>query len=494
MWLGFVHIGTQVFSVPVQVVLSLGVQGFGEPSMRIVFVHGWSVTNTDTYGDLPAVLVASSQRGLRIAVDHLYLGKYVSFSDEVTVDDIARGMQFAVSAEILPKLADGERFACITHSTGGPVVRSWITLFYGDRLDQCPLSHLVMLAPANHGSALAQLGKGKLARMKFFADGVQPGVGVLSWLELGSEGSWALNSTWLGYDTTAAGLYTFVLTGQTIDRSFYDNLNTYTGEAGSDGVVRVAAANMNYSFIRLEQQEGGFRIVNKGLSSVTAFAVLADKAHSGDDLGIMKSVRRDSGSQHETVVQVLQCLRVRTAKEYGACIKAFDTLTGKTQELERKRVQKSLFLLKRTFSTSRYFMLVFKVCDDRGNNLTDYDIVFTAGPDYDPNHLPPDFVIDRQRNSQSPGKLTYYLDYDVMAEWFPKKQVQDRFGFRISARPDAGFAYYTVCEHRGTYSDFAQYFRPNQTVMVEIVLQRHVRSGVFALTQDLSPQDFHDQG
>jgi hypothetical protein len=259
-------------------------------------------------------------------------------------------------------------------------------------------------------------------------------------------------------------------------------------------VVRVAAANMNYSFIRLEQQEGGFRIVNKGLSSVTAFAVLADKAHSGDDLGIMKSVRRDSGSQHETVVQVLQCLRVRTAKEYGACIKAFDTLTGKTQELERKRVQKSLFLLKRTFSTSRYFMLVFKVCDDRGNNLTDYDIVFTAGPDYDPNHLPPDFVIDRQRNSQSPGKLTYYLDYDVMAEWFPKKQVQDRFGFRISARPDAGFAYYTVCEHRGTYSDFAQYFRPNQTVMVEIVLQRHVRSGVFALTQDLSPQDFHDQG
>ena len=59
MWLGFVHIGTQVFSVPVQVVLSPGVQDFGEPSMRIVFVHGSSVTNTDTYGDLPAVLVAS---------------------------------------------------------------------------------------------------------------------------------------------------------------------------------------------------------------------------------------------------------------------------------------------------------------------------------------------------------------------------------------------------------------------------------------------------
>ena len=95
-----------------------------------------------------------------------YLGKYVSFSDEVMVDDIARGMQAAVEAEIRPKLAEGERFACITHSTGGPVVRNWVTLFYGDKLDRCPLSHLVMLAPANHGSALAQLGKGKLARMK----------------------------------------------------------------------------------------------------------------------------------------------------------------------------------------------------------------------------------------------------------------------------------------------------------------------------------------
>jgi len=41
-----------------------------------------------------------------------------------------------------------------------------------------------------------------------------------------------------------AGLYPFVLTGQKIDRNMYDNLNAYTDEAGSDGVVRVGAANM----------------------------------------------------------------------------------------------------------------------------------------------------------------------------------------------------------------------------------------------------------
>lgn len=127
---------------------------------------------------------------LDLRIEHLYLGKYVSFHDEVKIDDIACGMQLAISAEVVPKLAKGERFACITHSTGGPVARKWIDLYYRDKLDKCPLGHLVMLAPANHGSALAQLGKGRVARMKFFADDLEPGTGVLDWLELGSDRSW----------------------------------------------------------------------------------------------------------------------------------------------------------------------------------------------------------------------------------------------------------------------------------------------------------------
>jgi hypothetical protein len=462
--------------------------------MRLVFVHGWSVTNTDTYGGLPEALVKNAPKALNLAVDHLYLGKYVSFADEVIVDDIARGMQAAVEAEVVPKLAAGERFACITHSTGGPVARAWIDLFYRDRLDKCPVSHLVMLAPANHGSALAQLGKGRLARMKFFLSDVQPGVGVLNWLELGSEQSWALNSRWIDYDTVAAGLYTFVLTGQAIDRAFYDNLNSYTGEAGSDGVVRVAAANMNYGLMRLEQQGKGFKLSKQGQSRTTALGVLPELSHSGEDMGIMGSVTATDDGSHPTVVEVLRCLNVGSATAYRACVKALDDLTAKTQEDERKSPSKGPFLFKRTFKTSRYFMLVFRVSDDRGNSLSDYDILFTAGPTYDPNHLPPDFFVDRQRNSKSPGKLTYFLDYDVMAPWFDKPQVQDKFGFQISARPTEGYAFYTVGEHQGTFSALKKYFVPNQTVMVEVVLQRHVMEGVFRLTQVLAPtEDFSKQ-
>jgi len=461
--------------------------------MLLVFVHGWSVTNTSTYGGLPAALAKNASKKLDLQISHLYLGKYVSFHDEVRVDDIARGMQQAVATEIVPRLRKGERFACVTHSTGGPVVRKWIDLYYRDRLDKCPLGHLIMLAPANHGSALAQLGKGRIARMKFFADGVEPGTGVLDWLELGSDRSWELNRSWLDYDCVAGGLYPFVLTGQKIDRAFYDNLNAYTDEAGTDGVVRVAAANLNYGLIRLVQTDGDLELKKDVRSARMAFGVLPGRSHSGTSIGILASAKADDDGSHPTVRWVLRCLEVSGPAAYGRLVRELESLTIKTQQDEHKDTQKELFVFKRTFVTNRYCMLVVRIMDDRGNDLSDYDVLFTAGPDYDPNHLPPGFFVDRQRNQINPGKLTYYIDFDVMNDWLARRELEGKFGVRIAARPAAGYAYYTVAEHRGVFSALRRYFEPNQTLMIEVELRRHVAEGVFQLTQDLTPEDFKDQ-
>ena len=159
------------------------------PTLLVIFVHGWSVTNTDTYGELPARLIAESARsgGPALDVQHIYLGQYVSFRDEVRVADISRAFDAALGA-VLRDAGANRRFVCITHSTGGPVVRDWFDRIYvqGKRIGECPMSHLIMLAPANFGSALAQLGKTRLAAIKAWFDGVEPGQGVLDWLELGS--------------------------------------------------------------------------------------------------------------------------------------------------------------------------------------------------------------------------------------------------------------------------------------------------------------------
>lgn len=206
--------------------------------MQLIFVHGWSVTNTDTYGDLPRALSnAASGVGLNLDIRHIYLGRYISFNDKVTMDDIARAMDRALrdlpgnsNTHIAP-------FSCITHSTGGPVVRSWVDRFYGTRkLDTLPLNHLVMMAPANHGSALAVLGKARVGRIKAWFNGIEPGQRVLNWLSLGSAGQWKLNHTWLNYDMGDTSFYPFVLTGQGIDHKFFDFINSYLVEKGSDGV------------------------------------------------------------------------------------------------------------------------------------------------------------------------------------------------------------------------------------------------------------------
>ena len=59
--------------------------------MIVIFVHGWSVTHTDTYGELPRWLESQSRGGaLDIQVGNIYLGRYISFDDTVTLDDIAQ--------------------------------------------------------------------------------------------------------------------------------------------------------------------------------------------------------------------------------------------------------------------------------------------------------------------------------------------------------------------------------------------------------------------
>ncbi len=462
--------------------------------MRVVFVHGWSVTHTDTYGGLPEALARPGPHGPGLDVAHLHLARYVSFADEVTLEDLARAMQHAVVTEILPRLAPGERFACVTHSTGGPLVRLWLELHHARRPERCPLSHLVMLAPANHGSALAQLGAGRLSRLKsFVVDGVQPGTGVLAWLELGSAAAGGLARAWAGRDWLRHGLHAFVLTGQRIDRSLYDALNSYTGESGSDGVVRVAAADLNHGLVRLVQR--GPRLVLRGrrAAPATALAVLPGLAHSGARLGILRSVPADDDGAHPTIAAVRRCLAVRGRRGYAATRREFAALTARTQEAERVETTGGGLLFRRTFRHDRHAMLVFRVADDRGRPVTDFELRFTAGPAYDPNHLPPGFCTDRQRSRREPEALTYYLDHDVLADWMARPELEDRFGLQVEARPTGGYAGYAPAEWRGRFSALRRVLGPNRTTWIEVVLERRVGAGVFRLGADLRREDFSRQ-
>jgi len=376
------------------------------------------------------------------------------------------------------------------------VVRKWLDLYYGrDGLSACPMSHLVMLAPANHGSALAQLGKSRLSRIKNLLEGAEPGKRVLDWLELGSAGQWELNLRALDYNYADHGLFPFVLTGQRIDRRMYDHLNSYTGEAGSDGVVRTSAANMNFNYICFDQVDGILKPRRTTRTPRTAFGVLPGRSHSGDVMGIIRSVTdedEDPAQPHPTVEWVLRCLEVSDPTQYDQVCKDLDTLTEETQANER--VEEVHKLLGSTFyENERHSMFTFKMRDDRGEPLADYDLLLTAGPNYDPDELPEGFFADRQRNQRDPGRLTYYVNHDRMEEGLSQAAMQQKIGFRVVARPSTGLAYYAVAEYQSDVETVNTLLRPNETVMVEITLRRAVDLAVFNLTDKLETQEISAQ-
>lgn len=443
----------------------------GGEGLNLIFVHGWGTTHTDTYGGLPEALVASAGAyHLDLTIQHINLGRYVSFHDEVTLDDLARALDQALHDQP-GNGQDIQPFSCITHSTGGPVVRHWVNYHYGpEGLDRLPLRHLVMLAPANHGSTLAVLGKQRVGRLKAWFSGIEPGQRVLDWLSLGSDGQWKLNRDSLAYDYAGTGFYPFVLTGQGIDHQFYDFLNSYLVEPGSDGVVRVAGANMNYRFFAVEQSEEllrksppTYRLIEDPDQPVRVpqpvpLGVYEGYSHCGSKMGIMGSIQPQSDKVQPVVDDVLRCLQVDNPQGYRDRAAELAALTEAQQA-----------------NKDRYAMLIFHIHDDRGNCFArdDFDVLLLGGRNYQPQNLPKGFFKDRQMNAVT-SNLVYYVNVDKM------NQIKDgMFGLRIVARPSSGFCYYFAGEFRSAGVAYGDIIVANQTTYVDVTLRRQVDKNVF---------------
>jgi hypothetical protein len=473
-------------------------------SLLIVFVHGYSVTNLDTYGELPLRMRNEAiARGYDVKIENLFLGRYISFNDEVRLHDVSRAMQAAVQTQI----PSGTRFICITHSTGGPVVRNWWHLFYQNQPNTvCPMSHLIMLAPANHGSALAQLGKTRLSRVKSWFDGAEPGQKILDWLELGSEQAWQLNRDWItngGNHISEKEIFPFVLTGQDIDRKLYDHINSYTGELGSDGVIRVASANLNSRYILLKQQApvviksklraASLEIITFEEAPETALRVLTKKSHSGDDMGIMRSVKKEIANDphSETITNIFECISVKNKEEYKTLCQNFSNETKTVQENTRVEIEQKL-LKRNVYIHDRYCMVIFKIKDHEGYPINNFDLLLT-GPNNDPDMLPKGFFADRQSNKVDANTLTYYFNYDVMvgspAVMHEGEELRKAIpgittlGLIIQPRPTEGFIRYLPCQIKASKDMFEKALKPNATTLIEIELQRIASDEIFKFEQ-----------
>ncbi|HXJ42356.1 MAG TPA: hypothetical protein VNH18_23955 [Bryobacteraceae bacterium] len=218
----------------------------------VVLIHGYSASSTDFDNFIPALT--------RFGIDAVDINicNYVSLSNEITIKDIAEGLDRAFRQT--DGLSIDEPFDAIVHSTGMLVIRCWLTA-YGAPIARTRLKrlkHLIGVAPATWGSPQAHKGRTWLGALvkgnrQMGPDFMEAGDQVLDGLELGSRFTWDLaHADLLGdkpcFDAGAETPWIAVFIGN----QPYQGLPSAANDPGTDGTVRWAGCGLNTRKISID--------------------------------------------------------------------------------------------------------------------------------------------------------------------------------------------------------------------------------------------------
>jgi hypothetical protein len=187
---------------------------------------------------------------------------YVTLNNEITIKDIAEGLERAFRNHPVLKKDPQFEFDAIVHSTGMLVMRSWLTnygLRSSENIRLKRLKHLIGLAPATWGSPQAHKGRTWLGalvkgnRNPLGPDFLNAGDRVLEGLELGSSFTWDLaHLDLLGkepyYDKGTNTPFVAVFIGN----QPYTGLDSVANDPGTDGTVRWAGCGLDTRKIRID--------------------------------------------------------------------------------------------------------------------------------------------------------------------------------------------------------------------------------------------------
>src|SRR5580693_4482585 len=220
----------------------------------LVLIHGYSAEGTA----FDALAEALKRKNTELT--DIDICNYVSLNNEITIKDIAEGLDRAFRNHKL-LLDENQEFDAVVHSTGMLVIRSWLTNYgaavaHNVRLKR--LKHLIGLAPATWGSPQAHKGRtwlGALVKGNKTPgpDFLNAGNLVLDGLELGSRFTWDLaQADLLGpvpyFGTGPDTPYVAVFIGNTP----YTGIASVANDPGTDGTVRWSGCGLNTRKITLD--------------------------------------------------------------------------------------------------------------------------------------------------------------------------------------------------------------------------------------------------
>lgn len=214
----------------------------------ILILHGWS-DHASSFTNLKNALAGAMNTDVSV----IDLGDYLTLDDEVTYEDLVEKLGVAWDKIQLPRTPGA--VDVVVHSTGGLVIRDWLSLKYKFDPQQAPIKHLVMLAPANFGSPLAHQGWSFIGRLFRGSEDAgrksEVGKRLLKGLEMGSPYSWQLAmrdrfGSEVFYDKGR------ILCTVIVGNRGYGGLSGMVNKNGSDGTVYVSTANMNCALLKVD--------------------------------------------------------------------------------------------------------------------------------------------------------------------------------------------------------------------------------------------------
>ena len=482
----------------------------------IVLIHGYSAESESAtraavekiYGSLPRRLKRTY--GAEAVVD-IDLSRYISLEDGISLDDVSRALDRALHETSRNLLS--RRFHAIVHSTGALVIRNWIRRFSAK---PSKLQNLIHLAGANFGSGWAHLGKGQLAKWgrAVLQPGTERGIQILGALELGTSWTIDLHRHFLQQGTRMRedyGVNEYVIVGTQAEAKWFIHPVRYSHEDGSDGVVRVAASNLNFNYLRLEptaaakgltwsqaRRERDAHIRRRGIRRVwydtlsqgevpeIPFAIPHQCAHSGGKMGIL------SGSKpQEQVFRLLRIALESRPGQYERCVDRFNRETAWTYQRAKSEQAPSrwrAWLAEPRAQYDAHTQVVFRIRDQDGRPVEHHDVFFDSVPQRGSDRplSIKDLVEHTHVNHQSPNIITFYLRTDKWSGqgWEDQiSKVADSFLEITATELQTEEIVYLPLRFELDAAILKQFVQPHRTTVIDVELLRLPSGNVFRLVR-----------
>lgn len=329
-----------------------------------VLLHGWSDCS-ESFVDMKRFLARSGVA----PVSEIYYADYESREDHVTFDDVIDGLndEFHRRGFIHRDGRRKQELNVVVHSTGGLVIRHWIHQHYrrhGNRIDECPVKRVVMLAPANFGSPLAHRGKsflGSLFKGRWkIGDLLEVGRHLLDGLELASPYQWELAHRDLLIDEPYFDPERIQLT-ILVGIQDYAGLRGWVNKPGTDGTVVIAGTSLDTVKVRLD-----FSRERGGEADYQPFAWQSTETIAEFGFGVLEGLDHGSivgavGSGSQVGELLVRALGTQGAAEFQQLRQDLDAITEQTYAATGK---------------DRFQQFILHAVDEYGMSIDDFTVEF----------------------------------------------------------------------------------------------------------------------